>query len=133
MFNLTQRNEHGTLSAALLRAQTAHQQSCANAEFFKICWRVGLGFAVLGFVGFFVKMIFIVRAHHAACLHALRSSQSFTSLVPQHALCTLDQQASWHSDTLLSSTVLDMRGITYTHADACDCALQPINQIIIGG
>jgi hypothetical protein len=31
------------------------------AEFFKICARVGLGFAVLGFVGFFVKMIFIVR------------------------------------------------------------------------
>ena len=27
----------------------------------KICYRVGIGFAVLGFVGFFVKMIFIVR------------------------------------------------------------------------
>ena len=38
--------------------------SCADraAEFYKICLRVGLGFAVLGFVGFFVKMIFIVRA-----------------------------------------------------------------------
>ena len=32
------------------------------AEFEQICWRTGAGFVVMGFIGFFVKLIFIVSA-----------------------------------------------------------------------
>jgi hypothetical protein len=32
-----------------------------GAEFNKICLRTALGFVVMGFIGFFVKLIFIVR------------------------------------------------------------------------
>lgn len=48
--------------ASRSRGTTSQTGHCMFAEFFKICGRVGLGFAVLGFVGFFVKMIFIVRS-----------------------------------------------------------------------
>lgn len=33
----------------------------SHAEFNKICSRTALGFIVMGFIGFFVKLIFIVR------------------------------------------------------------------------
>ncbi|KTW31301.1 protein translocase SEC61 complex gamma subunit, archaeal and eukaryotic [Pneumocystis jirovecii RU7] len=28
-------------------------------EFFRICWAIGIGFLVMGFIGFFVKLIHI--------------------------------------------------------------------------
>jgi hypothetical protein len=37
----------------------------ASAEFWRITWKTALGFVVMGFIGFFVKLIFIVRAHSA--------------------------------------------------------------------
>lgn len=50
--------------------------SLHGAEFKKICFRVGLGFAVLGFVGFFVKMIFIVRPSALKVATDFSSSES---------------------------------------------------------
>jgi hypothetical protein len=56
-----------------------------HAEFTKICLRVGVGFGVLGFVGFFVKMIFIVRFYHAR-LHSLYLLKAFiATLAPREA------------------------------------------------
>ena len=34
------------------------------AEFNKICLQTALGFIVMGFIGFFVKLVFIVSTHH---------------------------------------------------------------------
>ena len=40
------------------------------AEYNKICSRTALGFVVMGFIGFFVKLIFIVRLVLADCTGA---------------------------------------------------------------
>ena len=34
-----------------------------SAEFNKICLQTALGFIVMGFIGFFVKLVFIVSFH----------------------------------------------------------------------
>lgn len=44
----------------------------SSAEFTKILLQTGLGFVVLGFVGFFVKLLFIVRSSRLPCWRAVQ-------------------------------------------------------------
>ena len=44
------------------------------AEFNKITLRTAIGFVVMGFIGFFVKLIFIVS--FATCVHSVLGSSS---------------------------------------------------------
>lgn len=50
---------------SVLQAQMAmlsHSFCVLIAEFLKVLSRTALGFVVMGFIGFFVKLLFIVRA-----------------------------------------------------------------------
>ncbi len=38
-------------------------------EFNKICLQTALGFIVMGFIGFFVKLVFIVSFYLLTCTH----------------------------------------------------------------
>lgn len=46
----------GTSGTLPLSARCA----CCGAEFMKVCSRTAVGFIVMGFIGFFVKLLFIV-------------------------------------------------------------------------
>ncbi len=45
--------------------------TCFIAEFMKVCSRTAVGFIVMGFIGFFVKLLFIVSAGRLAGCEAL--------------------------------------------------------------
>lgn len=54
--------QHLMLKTGVLRSDAA----AFPAEYTKICTRTAVGFIVMGFIGFFVKLIFIVRAASAS-------------------------------------------------------------------
>jgi len=76
-----------------------------RAEFNKITVRTALGFIVMGFIGFFVKLIFIVSA--------LLAQPGRAAALP----CRTCSEQATHPAAL----TLDALGV------------QPINQIIVGG
>lgn len=87
-----------------------------RAEYFKVCTRTALGFIVMGFIGFFVKLLFIVSG--AECMRM------------QHAQpCT--RASGW------GGWRARMVAARHAHAraracPACTLPAQPINQIIVG-
>ncbi len=50
--------------------RTSTHQQMLSAEYTKICTRTAVGFIVMGFIGFFVKLIFIVSTIFALCMEA---------------------------------------------------------------
>ncbi len=60
------------------------------AEFNKICLQTALGFIVMGFIGFFVKLVFIVSFHRLTCHHLhlrLRLRDAPAQVVQATLLC----------------------------------------------
>lgn len=83
------------------------------AEFNKICLQTALGFIVMGFIGFFVKLVFIVSYTPALFLRDL-----------------LTRLGDWTVQTLPFDGFHEN---FVTLIDKGCGVVQPINQIIVGG
>jgi hypothetical protein len=119
----------------------------AAAEFNKITTQTALGFIVMGFIGFFVKLIFIVRSCTLGLAHVCRlfdvalSTSQINPLDPHGATNPNPLQQTGrrppYGRICCCQETSAARTLCSPHLAEAEVAsflcVQPINQIIVGG
>lgn len=135
----------GDLAVVCVLNLTETASALLHAEYLKVCGKTAVGFIVMGFIGFFVKLLFIVSPSStctAACalLATVSRLHVHSGGVHRQLLSdiTLVEQIFGRQQTRMA-TVHALAGPVWQLFTAIllpcsiSCYVQPINQIIVGG